>query len=230
MGACHPVLAPRWAGGLRWLSTSPAGLTPAAVALLPPPPACCRAVCHSPGDAAALADYQRPKPRDAPYTPTTLVGARLPHVPITVQQPGRLLSGGGSSQHVSSTIDLPAAAGTALLLLLSESQQQAAWEAAAAAAERATGVPVLPVVVAQTRAGTSSNRAATGSSQGTTVVLDGGDGAWLCLRGVAPDGALLVRPDGHIAWRAASSGQGQQQLAAGLERAVRVVMAKPQRG
>jgi hypothetical protein len=29
------------------------------------------------------------------------------------------------------------------------------------------------------------------------------DGDWQTLYGVGPDGAVLVRPDGHVAWRAA---------------------------
>jgi hypothetical protein len=179
-------------------------------------------VCHAPGDAAAVAEYQRPKPRNAPYTPTTLVGARLPHVPLAVQQAGRLLESGGGAHRVESTIDLPATAGTALLLLLSDSPRQGAWEAAAAAAEAATSVPVLPVVLTQSGAGTSSSREAAASSAGVTVAQDT-SGDWLRLRGVEPDGALLVRPDGHVAWRAPDS---HGQLAQDLERAVRAVMAK----
>lgn len=176
------------------------------------------AVCHGPGDAAAVAEYQRPKPRDAPYTPTTLVGARLPHVAVRVRQAGRLLAG-GNSHEVASTVDLPAEAGTSLVLLLSESQAEAAWEGAAAAVEAATGVPVLPVVITQSAA------AASGAAEGTAVVQDA-EGAWLRLRGMPPEGALLVRPDGHVAWRHAGA-SGQVQLAAELERAVRAVMCLP---
>ena len=174
-------------------------------------------VCHGPGDAAAVAEYQRPKKRDAPYTPTTLVGARLPHAPIRVRQAGKLLSEVGS-QAVASTVDLPAAAGIGLVLLLSESSQQGSWEAAAAAAEAATGVPLLPVVVAQSAAAISGGSAA---GEGTTVVQDA-EGAWLRLRGIAPEGALLVRPDGHIAWRHG----GQGDLAGDLQKAVEIVMSK----
>jgi hypothetical protein len=119
---------------------------------------------------------------------------------------------------------LSAAAGTSLVLLMSDSPQQVLWEAAATAAEAATGVPVLPVVITQGSAATSSSRGAAASSPHTTVVQDVSN-AWLSLRRIAPDGALLVRPDGHIAWRAANS-SSLQSLAADLERAVRVVMAK----
>jgi len=179
-------------------------------------------VCHGPGDAAAVAEYQRPKPRDAPYTPTTLVGARLPHVALTVRQPGRLFAAGGSHE-AASTVDLAAAAGTSLLLLLSEGHVVGSWEAAAAAAEAATGVPILPVMITQSAAAHSSG--STGSGSADTTVVQDADGSWLRLRGIAPEGALLVRPDGHIAWR---QGSGQGELATDLEQAVRKVMSLPQ--
>jgi hypothetical protein len=154
------------------------------------------------------------------------VGARLPHVAIQVQQSGRLLAEGGSHE-VASTIDLPAAAGASLLLLLLDSQQQAAWEAAAAAAEAATGVPIHPVVMAQPSTGSSTGGgggSSTRTAQGTTVVQDM-DGSWLQLSSIAPEGALLVRPDGHIAWRHSGNGQAAQ-ISEELERAIRTVMDK----
>lgn len=177
-------------------------------------------MCHGPGDVAAIAEYQRPKPRDAPYTPTTLVGARLPHVALRVKQAGSLLID-GNAHEVASTVDLPVAAGTGLVLLLSESQRQGAWEAAAAAAAAATGVPVHTVAITHSAAAAASGASA---APGTTVAHDV-NGAWLRLRGIAAEGALLVRPDGHIAWRHGGGG-GERQLGEELERAVRVVMAK----
>lgn len=220
------------AGQLRWFGPQkeaklqracrpcPAG-SPAPRPPATPAPA---AVLHGPGDAAAVAEYQRPKARDAPYTPTTLVGARLPHVAVSVRQPGRLLAGGAASR-VASTVDLPAAAGTGLVLLLSESQSAGGWEAAAAAAEAASGVPLLPALIAQSVAPTSGSAAA---GEGTAVLQDAG-GAWLRLRRLPPEGALLVRPDGHIGWRHAG-GLAPQQLAAELERAVRAIMSLPAPG
>ncbi|PSC72429.1 phenol 2-monooxygenase-like isoform X1 isoform B [Micractinium conductrix] len=171
-------------------------------------------VVHGPGDAAAVADYSKPRARDAPYTPTTLVGARLPHVAVAVRQPGRLLAQAGS-QRVASTVDLAAAAGTSLLLLLSEGGSVGAWEQAAASAEAATGVPLLPVLVAQSSLPAGG---AAGAAAGTTVVQDT-TGGWLRLRDVPAEGALLVRPDGHICWRHAGG-----PIDAKLESAVRAVM------
>jgi 2,4-dichlorophenol 6-monooxygenase len=44
------------------------------------------------------------------------------------------------------------------------------------------------------------------------------DGAWAELRGHAPDGAILVRPDGHVAFRATSiSGDTEDELRGALE-------------
>lgn len=162
-----------------------------------------------------MAEYQKPKPRDAPYTPTTLVGARLPHAAVAVRQLGRLLAADGG-HHVGSTIDLPAAAGTSLLLLLSEGAAVGSWEAAAAAAEAATGVPILPVVFCQ---GLSAGGSAV-AAEGSTVVHDV-EGAWLRLRQLPAEGALLVRPDGHVAWRQPTAAGN---LAGELAAAVRTVM------
>ncbi len=41
---------------------------------------------------------------------------------------------------------------------------------------------------------------------GTDVDVDGPPGTWGALYGVEPDGAVLVRPDGHVAWRARTTG------------------------
>ncbi|OHV01898.1 FAD-dependent monooxygenase [Mycobacterium talmoniae] len=57
----------------------------------------------------------------------------------------------------------------------------AAWSAAAAAVSTALGVPI-----SVQRLGTASDV----------------DGAWAAVTGLAPEGALLVRPDDFVAWRA----------------------------
>ncbi|HVC62456.1 MAG TPA: FAD-dependent monooxygenase [Acetobacteraceae bacterium] len=41
--------------------------------------------------------------------------------------------------------------------------------------------------------------------------LADGDGAWAAAYGVADDGAVLVRPDGHVAWRSASRADAPAQ-------------------
>lgn len=60
---------------------------------------------------------------------------------------------------------------------------RAAWRAAARRAMRATGVPVDAVVI------------------GARGDCRDAEGAWARLREVGPGGAVLVRPDGHVAWR-----------------------------
>jgi 2,4-dichlorophenol 6-monooxygenase len=83
-----------------------------------------------------------------------------------------------AGQIVSSS-DLVAAEG---LTLFVEDEQAAGWRAAAAAAEAASGCPVE--VVAIGGAG-----------------LQDPDGEWSAVVGTGPGGALLVRPDRHVAWR-----------------------------
>ncbi len=46
--------------------------------------------------------------------------------------------------------------------------------------------------------------------------------AWCSLYGVAPDGAVLVRPDGHVAWRSVNAGPAADLIAA-LRRAAGLV-------
>lgn len=59
-----------------------------------------------------------------------------------------------------------------------------AWEEAAAHARRELGVPIVVVPI------------------GPGFEVDDGYGDWARLREVADDGGILVRPDGHVGWRA----------------------------
>ena len=45
----------------------------------------------------------------------------------------------------------------------------------------------------------------TASTVGPGGDLDDEQGTWAQLYGIAPDGAVLVRPDGHVAWRSAAA-------------------------
>jgi hypothetical protein len=55
-------------------------------------------------------------------------------------------------------------------------------------------------------------------SEGAAEVVDD-DGAWLRLSEVEPTGAVLVRPDGHVAWRSLRlPAQPGEELQAVLER------------
>jgi putative polyketide hydroxylase len=50
------------------------------------------------------------------------------------------------------------------------------------------------------------------------VPEDGSD--WAQQHGTAPDGAVLVRPDGFVAWRARTSGPGPERAVADVLDAV----------
>lgn len=54
-------------------------------------------------------------------------------------------------------------------------------------------------------------------------------GVWEDLYGVAPSGAVLIRPDGHVAWRAAAAGE-PGALVAALRRAVGLVSSPTTKG
>ncbi|VTU19058.1 2,4-dichlorophenol 6-monooxygenase [Variovorax sp. SRS16] len=76
-----------------------------------------------------------------------------------------------------------------------------AWADAAATVARRGGVPLDVVEI--------HDEAAVRDVEGT----------WRCLRGVSSDGAILVRPDQHVAWRAMGrSDAAQSQLAAAFSR------------
>ena len=76
-------------------------------------------------------------------------------------------------------------------------RQGSAWADAAATLAHGAGLPVDIVEI-----------------HDTAAVRDV-EGTWRCLRGVSSDGAILVRPDQHVAWRAMGRGDSARgQLAA----------------
>lgn len=184
--------------------------------ILPPSSHC---GCAGGEERAAVAAYTAPKPRDAPFVPTTLPGARLPHFPVQVLRPGALQPPATGWPEEASSVDLPAAAGLQLVLLLSPSPALPQWAEAVqgvnCAAAGSGGVEIAPVVVVAD-AGQAEE-----VPQGMGVVWDR-MGRWQQLREVDASGALLVRPDGHVGWRLRRAG-GQVQAA--LARATAAVLA-----
>ena len=148
--------------------------------------------------------YLRPKPRDAPYVPAALVGARMPHCAVHLVRAAPAAPGQHAPPPPTSTLDVVAAHGSDLTLLLSGGPAAAAWRAAAAVVEAATGVGIRAAVVLDD----GEDEGAEGLWEGLTVVRSAEGGAWGRLRGVGASGAVLVRPDGHVAWRWAELGEG----------------------
>lgn len=230
-----------WAWSPQWTIGSPACLParlPQAYAAGPRPArpsACPPARLQVDGDAQEVAEYTAPKPRDAAYEPSTLPGARLPHRALRLVQQGTLAFPPGAAP--TSTVDLTAAAGAgSLLLLLAGGPWLGAWLEAAAHVQAATGVTIHPVV---RLVGLSCEQLPPEGS-GAAVVEeqawegeDAAAGGWYWAHDLGPDSALLVRPDGHIAWRqrhlppVAQGGDGAAGAAASaLEAAVRRVFCQ----
>lgn len=163
-------------------------------------------------DRELAARYRGPKPREAPYLATTLPGARLPHFEVRVVQAGPL---GPAAQGVASSIDLPAAAGLSMVLMLSCDEGLDAWLAAVKEVNAAgTAAPrVCPVIIVEGSEGADH----LGLGEGVVVVEDS-RGAWRELKGTA-NGVVLVRPDGHVAWRGGHAG-GSEQKVETLRRAI----------
>ncbi len=131
---------------------------------------------------ALVPDGTEPPPADPlgrRYHPTTRPGHRLPHAWLTGPDGGRV-----------STHDLTALGGFVLLTGPDGAAGAAgtAWAVAAAAAGEKLGVPIRVVRV----------------GPGPDEHADA-DGTWAAVRGVADGGAVLVRPDDHVAFRAADA-------------------------
>lgn len=54
---------------------------------------------------------------------------------------------------------------------------------------------------------------------------DDPDGVWRRLYGIGPAGAVLVRPDGHVAWRASEGPTDEAEAMRRLGEVVAVVLA-----
>lgn len=141
---------------------------------------------------AVLADGTPPPPRDpmgAVHRPTTRPGHRLPHVWLRH----------GDTR--SSTHDLVADDGGFVLITgpLGEGWATAAKKAAAT---HGVAITVVPVV----------------GEPGTANPQDA-ESAWSEVRGIDDDGAVLVRPDQHVAWRSVGgSRRADQELSAVFDR------------
>lgn len=161
-------------------------------------------VARLPG-AALAADDPRAGARAPPWPPadpgaryveSTAPGCRLPHAWVEVVGEGGAAAGDhpprvALSGRVS-TVDLAPAAGGAALLITGAAGN--AWRAAAASL---SGALLASVVVADAGAPLDPDPA-------TTLATDL-DGTWPALSGIGPTGALLVRPDGVVGWRAVAA-------------------------
>ncbi|MFF2375252.1 FAD-dependent monooxygenase [Streptomyces xiamenensis] len=130
-------------------------------------------------------------PMGSVHHPVTRPGHRLPHA---------WLSRG--AERVS-TQDLVGRAGGFVLITGTAAD---GWRLAAKRVAQAHGVPLDVVSI--------------GADDETARYRDA-EGAWSAVRGVGDDGAVLVRPDQHIAWRGASaSPHAERELDEALARAL----------
>ncbi|NGO12172.1 aromatic ring hydroxylase [Streptomyces sp. HC44] len=152
---------------------------------------------HSYAAGAVLPDGTPPPPRDpmgAAYHPLTRPGHRLPHV---------WLRNGGTRV---STHDLVGSSGGFVLITgpLGEGWAIAAKKAADTHRVALTVVPI-------------------GSKPDAAGHWDA-DGAWAAVRGIDDGGALLVRPDNHVAWRGATASERPDE---DLDAVFRRLFARP---
>ncbi|WNV87325.1 FAD-dependent monooxygenase [Umezawaea sp. Da 62-37] len=128
---------------------------------------------------ALVPDGSPPPPRDpmgADYHPVTRPGHRLPHAWLT-----------RGADRVSSHDLVGDRGGFALIT----GSVEDGWAVAAKEAADTCGVAITVVPI-----GTEPDAAR----------YHDADGAWSAVKGIAEGGAVLVRPDNHIAWRASEDG------------------------
>lgn len=168
------------------------------------------AVVHSDKEETEeVTEYQRRQlMREAPYQPTTLPGARFPHFLVEPLLPKEEQVG---TNVPLSSLDAIATAGCKLVLFISASSAYTKWNSAVHSVnnkKREGGEDILSLV--HILADTDANSNSDGKEHKVMQLRDVND-VWKDLRGVGDDGAVLVRPDGHVAWRSRNSG-GINQL------------------
>ena len=180
---------------------------------------------------------------DEVYVPSSRVGARLPHHWLRCDAGGdagsvRLsthdllhdaggAAGGATSSAISSTMSpaLPEATPPRLTLLFDQSEG-AHWAAGAARLPAASKhMRLVAIATADPR----HDPPPPGASAVDRIVRDP-CGGWASKRQVAACGAILVRPDGHVAWRCEQFADGGDAAAAEemLRDALAATLALPQ--
>jgi len=134
------------------------------------------------------------------FTPTARPGHHVPHVWLQ-----------GPDGPVSSS-DLVAADG---LTLFVDAAHADAWRTAATTASDSTSCPltVVPITPVPRESGLSAHRVglpavralSTPGQAPLAPELTDPEGEWAAVRGTSPTGAVLVRPDRHVAWRVAEA-------------------------
>ena len=134
----------------------------------------------------------RPEESPIEFEPTARPGHHLPHVWLQ------------RGETTVSTVDLVSAEGFTLFVDASVADS---WRAAAAGAGNETGCPLRVVAIGREL------------SEGDE--FSDAQGQWETVRGTSSNGVVLVRPDKHIAWRAAPDSAVRQSS---LKAAVRQVL------
>jgi len=173
------------------------------------------AVVHSDNkETEEVVEYERRQlMREAPYQPTTLPGARFPHFlvePLSSSVQGKEEQVGTCAS--LSSLDAIAAVGCRLVVFVSSSSAYAKWISAAQSVnnKKRGEEGILSLVHIITDTDTDTDNISYGKEH-KVIQLRDLNSVWKHLRGVGDDGAVLVRPDGHVAWRSRDGG-GIDQL------------------
>lgn len=174
-------------------------------------------------DHLLVAEYLRPQARNAPYIPTTLPGARFPHIPLKVLQEGHLKRSVSKGSVVSS-IDIVPASDLDFTLFVSKCPDMHDWLAVCKAnfidgCNEGVVQSVLPVVVVPSE----DSDLISSIDKSVSIVLDV-QRKWTTIHQYGDFwkniDAVLVRPDGHVAWRTQAVGTTLHRKAKSLENAM----------
>ncbi|XP_073387845.1 uncharacterized protein [Physcomitrium patens] len=145
-----------------------------------------------------------PMGRRLEYLPSTQPGARLPHFPIIIHQH----TFPSSSNATCSTLDLVSESEIDLVLIVGCNNSGCTWTEAAVTSAKSLSVKVRVVIMwppgLETKMGESeelSVQRRVSAFKDRVVHAEQADQGWWELCGVPDVGAILVRPDEHVAWR-----------------------------
>eukprot|EP00884_Botryococcus_braunii_P000479 jgi/Botrbrau1/10431/Bobra.0133s0038.1 len=140
--------------------------------------------------------------RGDPYVPRTLPGHRLPHSLLQVVSSAEWLLPTKSGDIIS-TLDLIPKTGPCMALLAGslETARLCLLELERVREGGAQGIPCHVCCILPQSSSVDAASAELSQRPNASLLLDV-EGRWLHLSEVGPEGAVLVRPDGHVLWRA----------------------------
>ncbi|KAG0583412.1 hypothetical protein KC19_3G134100 [Ceratodon purpureus] len=145
-----------------------------------------------------------PTGRRQEYLPSSQPGARLPHFPIVIYHH---MDSSPSSKKSCSTLDLISESEIHLVLIVGSNESGRTWAEAALSAAKLSAVPLKIVFMCPGKVNESEVFSVPKWVSASESILTHAevDQGWWELCGIPDVGAILVRPDEHVAWRSTTA-------------------------